>query len=319
MKRAFVSLLAFVVVLTLWAGQSTSSAQPSPQPRRGGVLRIAHIGEPPTLDWHWSSGAIVTHILNNLYEAPVAMDSKFQPHPMLAEKVELIANRLTYTFTLRKGVRFHNGKEMTSDDVKASLERWGRVNFRGRIVFANVASIANPDPTVVVMTLKEPYALLLQDIGSFQSPASVYPKEVVDEAGTTGPIRRFIGTGPYRLAERIPDRHIRLDRFDQYASRTEAADGNIGRKNAYFDSIFFVPIPDAAVRIAGVRRGEYQFAEQIPSDQFDALRSDSNLAPYVATLPFWNAAIFNNRQGLMANKKIRQAFQAAIDDQPVMR
>lgn len=116
-----------------------------------------------------------------------------------------------------------------------------------------------------------------------------------------------------------PDRHIRLDRFDGYVSRTEAPEGNTGRKFAYLDSIFFVPVSDLAVRIAGTRRGDFQFAEQIPSDQHEQLRSDSNLVPYVATLPFWNAAIFNNRQGLMANPKIRQAFLAAIDDEPVMR
>jgi hypothetical protein len=94
--------------------------------------------------------------------------------------VEVSANRLTYTFRLRRGVKFHNGREMTSDDVRASLDRWGRVNFRGRIVFANVDSLTNPDAATVVMKLKEPYALLLQDLGSFQSPAAVYPKDVVD-------------------------------------------------------------------------------------------------------------------------------------------
>ena len=319
MKRiAGFVVFALVMIMTL-APLAPGAAQPQPQPRRGGVLRIAHIGEPPTLDWHWSSGAIVTHILNNIYEAPIAMDSKFQPKPMLAEKVTLSGDRLTYTFALRKGVRFHNNKEMTSADVAASLERWGRVNFRGRIVFANVASLTAPDPSTVVLKLKEPYALLLHDIGSFQSPAAVYPKEVVDEAGAAGPIRQFIGTGPYRLMERIPDRHIRLDRFDGYASRTEEADGDTGRKGAYLDSIYFIPVPDAAVRIAGVRRGDYQFAEQIPSDQYDQLRSDQNLVPYVATLPFWNAAIFNHRQGIMTNRKVRQAFLAALDDGPVMR
>ncbi len=312
--KRLVALVVLALVLTGW----TAAPAQQPQPRKGGILRIAHIGEPPTLDWHWSSGAIVSHILNSIYEAPVAMDSKFQPHPMLAEKVEQSLDRLTYTFMLRKGVKFHNGKEMTSDDVRASLERWGRANFRGRIVFANVVSVANPDPYVVVLKLKEPYALLLHDIGSFQSPAAVYPREVVAEAGT-GPIRQFIGTGPYRFVERFPDRHIRLDRFDGYTSRTEPADGNTGRKNAYLDSIYFMPTPEPAVRIAGVRRGEHQFAEQIPSDQHDQLRGDPGLVPYIATLPFWNAAIFNHRSALMGNKKVRQAFLAAMEDEPVMR
>src|SRR3990170_5949493 len=84
------------------------------QPRGGGVLRIAHVGEPPSLDTHMTGGAIPTHILNNVYEGLFAMDSKFQPRPMLAEKLDLSQDRLTHTITLRKGIRFHNGKEMTS-------------------------------------------------------------------------------------------------------------------------------------------------------------------------------------------------------------
>jgi len=165
------------------------------------------------------------------------MDSKFQPRPMLAERLVVSQDRLTYTFTLRKGVRFHHGREMTSDDVRASVERWGRVNPRGRVLFANVVSVHNPDASTVVIRLKQPYALFVHEIGSYHSPAAIYPKEVIDEVAPDAPVRRFIGTGPYRLAERLPDRHIRLDRFEQYAGRMEPSDGGTGRKQAYFDSI----------------------------------------------------------------------------------
>lgn len=289
------------------------------QPRRGGVLRIAHVGEPPTLDTHITGGAIPTHILNNVYEGLFAMDSKFQPRPMLADRLEVSQDRRTYTFSLRKGVRFHHGRDMTSDDVRASLERWGRVNVRGRVVFDNVEGITTPDPETVVIRLKQPYALFVSEIGSYHSPAAVYPKEVIDEVAPGTPVRRFIGTGPYRIAERIPDRHIRLERFEGYASRAEPSDGGTGRKNAYFDAIFFIPVPDPATRVAGVQRNEFQFAQNIPSDEYDRIRAIPDLVPHVATIPFWAAVIFNNRAGVTTNLKVRQAFQAAVDSEAVMR
>ncbi len=312
--------LGRIVALAVVAALVLSPLVPSEaqQPRRGGVLRIAHIGEPPTLDQHWTTASITGHIMYNVNEGLFAPTSKFEPKPMLVDKWVMSADRLTYTFTLRRGIKFHNGKDLTSEDVKASLERWGRIATRGRSLFANVVSLTAPDPLTVVMKLREPYGLLILDLSWVGQSAVIFPKEVIDEAGT-GPVRRFISTGPYRFVEHLPDRHIRLDRFDGYQPRSEPSDGAAGRKNAYFDSIYVIPVPDSAVRIAGVKRGEYQFAETIPPDEYDRLRTDADLVPYVTDTANWLTAVFNNRSPLMSNKKIRQAFQTALDQEAVMR
>jgi peptide/nickel transport system substrate-binding protein len=309
-----------MLVFLVLAGLVLAPLQPTSaqEPRRGGALRIAHIGEPPTLDLHATTAAITSHITYHIYEGLFALTSKYEPRPMLVERWTMSPDRRTYTFTLRRGVRFHTGREMTSDDVKASLERWGRMATRGRVLFGNVEAVTTPDPLTIVFRLKDPYGLLPLDLALSGNGAVIYPKEVIDEAGT-GPIRRFIGTGPYRFVEHLPDRHIRLDRFDGYASRTEAPDGATGRKHAYFDSIFILPVPDAAVRIAGVRRGEYHFAETVPPDEYDRLRADRTLVPYITDTPLWLTAVFNNRSPLMSNRKIRQAFQVSIDYEAVMR
>src|SRR4030065_99374 len=89
----------------------------------------------------------------------------------------------------RGGALFHRGREMTSDAVRASLERWGRVNVRGRVVFDNVEGIATPDPQTVVVRLKEPDALFVSEIGSDHPPAAGYPKEAIHEEAP-GPPRR---------------------------------------------------------------------------------------------------------------------------------
>ncbi|HXX39540.1 MAG TPA: ABC transporter substrate-binding protein [bacterium] len=310
------STVAVAVALILMLVPSFPSG--AQQPRRGGVLRIATTGEPPTLDQHMTTAQTTIDIMYQVTETLFALNHKFEPRPMLVDKWTVSSDRLTYTFALRSGVHFHNGKEMTSDDVKASLERWGRLSSRGQAVFANVVSLTAPNPLTVVLKLREPYGLLLTDLAMPAQAAAIYPKETIDEAGS-GPLKRFIGTGPYRLVEYLPDRYVRLDRFDGYSARAEQPDGSAGRKSAYLDSIYFVPVPDVAVRIAGVQRGEFQYASTIPPDLYDRLRADPSLVPYIWPIAAWLPAVLNHRQGIMTNLKVRQAFQAAIDDEAVMR
>ncbi len=317
MKFSTGSLAAIitVAVLALIPPAATAAQQ---QPRRGGIFRIATVGEPPTLDQHWTTAQITIDIMSSVTEMLFALNHKYEPRPMLVEKWSMSRDRLTYTFNLRKGVRFHSGRELTSEDVKASLERWGRISGRGRALFANVVSVTTPDASKIVLRLREPYGLLLVDLAMPAQGAAIYPKDVIDEAGA-GQIKRFIGTGPYRFVEHLPDRHIRLDRFDGYASRTEEPDGATGKKNAYFDSLYFVPIPDPAVRVAGVKRNEYQYGITIPSDLYDRLKADVDVVPYIWEVPAWLPAVLNHRAGIMTNLRIRQAVQAAIDCEAVMR
>src|SRR6059036_4291579 len=103
---AFVALLAFV-----------SSAALAQTPRRGGVLRVGNLGEPPALDAHWTTATITETLTNHIYEGLYSLDSSARPIPMLAEGHTISKDGLNYTFKLRQGIKFHNGKDMTSDDV----------------------------------------------------------------------------------------------------------------------------------------------------------------------------------------------------------
>jgi peptide/nickel transport system substrate-binding protein len=248
------------------------------------------------------------------------MNSRLEIVPMLVDRWTRSRDRLTYTFTLRRGIKFHDGTDLTSEDVVASLTRWGRVALSGRRTFAFVDSVTAPDPLTVVIRLREPYALLLTELGSFVPPmAVIYPKEVVKEAGV-GPIRRFIGTGPYRFVEHVPDRHIQLDRFEGYRPRAERGDGFAGRKEAHLSRIYFHPVPDAATRIAGVRRGDYHIAMLIPADDYDRLQRDPTFTLFIdPPIPLGLYTGFNMQVGVMTDVRIRQAFNAALDNEAIMR
>src|SRR5215831_10712874 len=87
-------------------------------PKKGGVLRIGNLGEPPTLDAHWTTATLAEVLTNHLYEGLYTLDEGYRPIPMLAEGMPVVSkDQLTYTVKLRAGVKFHNGKEMTADDV----------------------------------------------------------------------------------------------------------------------------------------------------------------------------------------------------------
>ena len=286
-------------------------------PKTGGVFKAAMIGEPPSLDLHSTTAVIVQQITWHIYEGLYTYDKNYNAVPMLVEGHAVSDQGRTYTFKLRRGVKFHNGKEMTSADVVASLKRWGKISTPGKQVFKDVEGVEAKDSHTVAMYLKEPVGSLIMGLARPNSGAVIYPKENIDVAGE-GQIKQFIGTGPYRFVEHKPDRHIKLARFKDYVARTDAPDGFGGKRTAYLDEILFIPVPDVAVRLAGVETGEYHYAQQIQQDQFDRIKTMRDVVPSIIKPAGWSTAVLNHKQGLMTDKRIRQAFQAALDMEPIM-
>ena len=313
--RMLATVAALLAVLT--ALPSAAQAPSSETPRMGGVLKAAMIGEPPSLDLHWTTAVITQQIAWHVYEALYTYDRNFVPIPMLAEGHTVSDGGRRYTITLRKGVRFHNGKEMTAADVVPSLNRWGKIATPGKPLWKNVEAVEAKDAYTVVIHLKEPSGSLLFGLGRPNAGAAIYPKEVVDAAGDAQ-IKDFIGTGPYRFVEHKPDRHIKLSRFKDYRARAEAPEGYGGKRTAYTDEILFIPVPDVAVRLAGVETGEYHFAQQIKPDQYDRIKGLAAVEARIVKPYGWITAVPNHKEGLMAGKKLRQAFLAALDMEPVM-
>jgi peptide/nickel transport system substrate-binding protein len=308
------SLLAAVTASRAAAPGSAAAAAPAPH---AGTLRYAHYAEPATLDAHWTTAAIVGDITRFMYEGLFALDARSEARPMLMASWTMAPTRQAYTFALRRGVRFHDGREMTADDVVASLRRWGRLAPQGRQIFAHVAGLAGKDRYTVQMDLREPDVLVPVALAEPGQWAVVYPRDVVEAAGDR-PIQRWVGTGPYRLVEHIPDQHIKLVRFDGYTPRPEPPDGLAGARVAHFDTVLILPVPDPAVRIAGVQKGEYDFAHSVPPDEYARLRQDPRVVTYVERSASWLLGQFNKREGVMTRKPLRQAVQAALNMQPVM-
>ena len=313
--RAWCRLVGLALI-ALFCSTTPLDAQPPSreQPRFGGVLKVAINAEPPPLDLHWGSGNLSRQIMWHVCETLYTVDKDWSPIPLLAEGHTVSNRGRQYTITLRKGVRFHNGKEMTAADVVASLNRWARMISLGKTLWKSVEAVEAKGPYEIVVHLKEPSGVLLNGF-AFPS-AAIYPKEVIDAIGD-GQLKQFIGTGPFRFVEHKPDRHIRLARFKEYAARSEPANGAGGKRVAYLDELLFVPVPDVAIRMAGVESGSYHYSWGIKPDQYDRVLTMRSVEPRISQSA-WSIAWLNHKQGLMTGKKLRQAFQAALDMEPIM-
>ena len=308
-------LLSALLVLVAVVLSSTVDGQ---TPKRGGTLRVANTGEPPTLDYSATTVGVTSNIAMAIFETPFAFDASWRPQPMLVESHAMSPNGLTHTFKLRRGVLFHNGKEMTSEDVVASLVRWGKVGSRGIVVFNQVEAVTAPDKYTVVMSLKEPFAPLLAFLALPSSAAAIMPKEIA-EATPAGPVTQYVGTGPYRFVEWIPNRHIKLARWDKYVPRSEAASGYAGRRDPLVDEVIYYPVGNVATRIAGVQAGDYDIADAISTDVYAQLKGDARVVPDIHEPGSWLVFFFNKKAGIMANVKLRQAVMAALSMQPILQ
>src|SRR2546425_11052667 len=169
------------------------------------------------------------------------------------------------------------------------------------------------------MQLKEKSAIVLISLAVPINFGAIYPKEIAEKFAPEVKVTEYVGTGPFKLAEWKPDQYIRMVRFDDYKSRTEKPNGYGGGKTAYVDEIRFQPVPEVATRVAQVETGELDFADDLNLDAYDRLKKNPNLRPIVSKPYYWLVAVLNKKEGPMTNQKLRQAWQAAIDIEPIMK
>jgi peptide/nickel transport system substrate-binding protein len=271
----------------------------------GGTLIAAISGEPDRLDPHLTSAYPSFQVLENIYDTLVQPGDDLTFEPALAEEWDTSDDNLTWTFTLREGVTWHNGRAFEADDVVYSYERimdeeTGAANaFR----FEAVESVTAPDASTVVIELNRPAPNLLASIGAFKGMAIV-PQEIVED-GTidTEPV----GTGPFRFVSQAPDGEIVLERNDDYWQ-----DGL-----PLLDGVRFRPIPDPTVQLTNLQTGEVHWSDSVPPQQISSLQdSDDVNVESVSGGDYWYMA-FNLDREPFGDVEVRRAIATALDREEI--
>ena len=283
-----------------------------------GTLRYATVSEPPSLDQQVTTSDLATTIAHHMFETLYTFDASNSPQRLLASGESLSDDGRTITIDLRQDVVLHNGQPMTSADVVASLKRWGEFGSRGALLFDHVESVEASGDYQVTISLNESFGLWKNLFALINSRPAISPASVM-EGASKEPIapEHYIGTGPYRFGEWQTNRHVELVRFDDYVSPEGEADGYAGSRKAEFDSIRFIPVPDVGTRIAGLKAGDYDYAESIPGDLYADLDADADVRTNLNGGPIFGLVFMNSSAGpLQENFALRRAIQTAIDKTP---
>lgn len=298
------------------AGSPGAAAAPvTPAPQRGGSVVVAATSDPGHFNTAITTAGGTHFVAGPLYNGLVALDEKGDPQPDLAEKWVISDGGRTYTFTLRSGVKWHDGKDFSSADVKFSFEQV-LLKYHARTkagLEAVLAGIDAPSPTTVVFRFKQPYGPLLQRLDNIEAP--IVAKHVYEGTDPTTAAANLkpVGTGPFKLAEYVKSDKVRFVRNEAYFKPGLP----------YLDELIFRIIPQAATQVAALEKGEIDFLSGVPGPDLARLRADPNLVLQksgagsggsfcISTL------IFNLSNPVLAKLETRQALAYAIDRQQLL-
>ncbi|MBU0927534.1 MAG: ABC transporter substrate-binding protein [Spirochaetes bacterium] len=297
MKRIVAIVAMLAVAFGAAFGQKLADKQ---------VLIVGADANPAGIDPHKSTAYSSVRITNRIYETLVDMDETGKLVGKLAESWTN-PNDTTYVFTVRKGVYFHNGREMTAQDVKYTFDRIldPANGCTGRSNFKLVESVNVLDKYRVEFKLSQPLAPFLSNFTSIYT--AIIAKEVLDaNAGSLANVA--CGTGPFKLAEWIPDNQVRLVKHDKYWLAGYPK----------LDGVTYMIIPDESARLAALRTGSIHYTT-LSAQNVELVKKNRNIVVKSFQTRDYYFLGFNFTQKPFDDVKVRQAFSLAVDRPDLIR
>jgi ABC-type transport system substrate-binding protein len=302
-ERSFSMILRLILAVALALLFPLQAAAQTP--KRGGTLVVGMSQDLPGLDPHPSTSTITYQVLSLVYQGLVDFDRDLKIKPVLAESWKVSPDGKQWTFALRKGAKFHNGRPLTASDVKFSLDRIldPKTAARGKGALSIIESVQVVDPqTVRVHLTRASGAFLSRIAGTYQA---ILPPEAVQ-----GPAFKPIGTGPFQLTEWKTNERVELKRFDGY---WEAG-------LPYLDALTLKPVPDGTVRLTALKTGDAGFVQLNPQESLAELQAAPSKDYVVRTVKGgggFSAIILNSRKPPFNDVRVRRAVALATDKKEV--
>ena len=304
--RVAAAVAAVAVVASLVAWPAAAAAQ-----TRGGTLKLIY-AEPPHLNTAITSGTPAGVPGTQIFASLIQQDERFQPRPYLAERWTISPDGRTYTFHLVKGATFHDGKPITAEDVKFSLELIKANHPFGVAMHRALESVETPSPSTVVVRLAHSYPAFLSTLSPLLGP--ILPRHVYG----SGEIKSHpanlkpVGSGPFRFGEWQRGRYLILERYD----------GFFRPGRPYLDRVILEFVPDPAARVAALETGATHLVPYNYAGLSDARRLGA--LPHLALITKGYEAVgsltwieLNLRKKELADGRVRQALAHAVDRQLV--
>ena len=255
-----------------------------------------------------------------VYDTLLATDSSFKIQPQMAD-VKVSDDKLTYTFTLRDGLKWHDGAPVTAEDCVASLKRWGRVDNMGQKLMDFTASIEPIDAKSFALKLKEPYGLVLDSIGKPSSYTPFMMPKRMAETPAGQQMKEQIGSGPFKFvqAEFQPGVKSVYEKNTDYVPRKEAPSWTSGGKVAKVDRVEWITMPDAQTAVNALQSGDIDFMENPSFDLLPVLKGNKDIKiETLNKLGFQTLGRMNFLHPPFDNVKVRRAALLAMNQKDVL-
>jgi peptide/nickel transport system substrate-binding protein len=280
------------------------------------ILRFVAEADLKVLDPIWTTAYITRNHGYLVYDTLFGTDENFQIKPQMVDRTIVSPDGMEYTFTLRDGLRWHDGKPVLSEDCVESLKRWGKKDRLAQLLMAHTGKIAALDSKTFTLQLAEPFGLVLNALGKtggnvpFMMPARIAATPLEDQ------IKEGTGSGPFKFArdEWKPGEQVEYVRNSDYIPREEAPSGSTGGKKVYLDKVIWRYTADPWNAAEDLAAGEIDWWQEPPLDFIPKLEQNPDLQTFLIDplgqqgwlRPNWLHPPFNN-------KKAREALLHTTD------
>jgi peptide/nickel transport system substrate-binding protein len=316
LSRTVVGLVTGAVLVLAGCGTSTTSSDDaqSATPVSGGTLTYAADTEPVSFDIHVSSQDITAAILRNVFDSLISEDSNGQFHPWLAESWDVAPDLKSYTFHLRKEVKFHDGTPFDAEAVKVNFDRIANPATKSQLASNLLGPYVRTtvvDQYTARVKFSAPFSPFLQAASTaylgFYSPKTIAANAAI--LGSGGPVD--VGTGPFIFSGYTKGQQAVLTRNTDYAWPPKTASHS---GPAYLEKLIVRFLPEASVRVGALSSGQLDVAAAIPPANAQSLKANSTLTLLNADYPGGNYSIYLNASKPPLNdEKVRRAIQRGID------
>lgn len=290
--------------------------------RAATVLNVVLESEVVILDPHVITAAITRTFGLHVFDTLFAMNDKGEIKPQMVDAWERSDDRLAWTFRLRDGLRFHDGTPVAAADCIASLQRWAPGDPLGRMLIASGAAFETRDARTFMLTLKEPFPLLLQLLGKPNAPLPVIMPERLARTPRTERIREPIGSGPFRFRADLwrPGNVMVLERNPDYVPRAEPPDFLAGGKNVRIDQLNLRVMPDQTTGANALMAGEIDYMQYLPFDLLPLLERarDVRLLGLGGLHQFQGNYRLNHAAPPFNDPAVRRVLWKLVDQQAVL-